>query len=192
MLRKWRTFQSAIVVVLLGSLLMAPVPAQDPQANPEGALIEPTAGSFDWKGGPVLGKVARTQTTASKIPETPSWVRLGGATLNFSVPSTDNDGALFNVAFSAECRLFNGGADDWLRIRIVDVFGGVATPLEPYDGEQAFCSADAWATHKGNWVRRVKPGNHTLVVQFWVFDGAPAEAVTAVIDDWTFELVVYD
>ena len=45
---------------------------------------------------------------------------------------------------------------------------------------------------QGNWVKQVQGGVHTLVVQFWIFDGAPAEAVTAWIDDWTFELVVYD
>ena len=192
MLRKWRTFQSAIAVVLLGSLLMVPVPAQDPVSSSEGATVDPLAGSFEWKGGPARGKVARTQTSATKIPEAAGWRTLPGATLKFSVPTTDNDGALFNVAFSAECRLFNGGADDYLRIRIVDMVGGGVVPLEPYDGEQAFCSADAYATHKGNWVRRVRPGDHSLAVQLWVFDGAPAEAVTAVIDDWTFELVVYD
>lgn len=187
MLRKLRTSPSAIVV-LMGSLLVLPVRAQDPQSNQEAAT--PTAGSFEWKGGPVRGKVARTQTTATKIPESHGWVTLSGASLKWNVPTTSNDGDLFNVAFSAECRLFNGGADDYLRIRIMDLVTGVA--LEPFDGEQAFCNADAYATHKGNWVRRVRPGDHNLVVQFMIFDGAPAEALTAIIDDWTFELVVYD
>jgi hypothetical protein len=106
------------------------------------------------------------------------------------VPTGTTD--LFNVAFSAECRLFAGGGDDYLRIRIVDTVGGVVTPLEPYDGGQAFCSADGYATHKGNWVKRAAAGPHSLSVQFWIFDGAPVEVVSAWIDDWTFELVVYD
>ena len=97
---------------------------------------------------------------------------------------------LFNVSFTAECRLFNGGADDYVRIRIMDTTTGV--PLEPYDGAQAFCSADAYATHTGMWSQRVGAGVHNLQVQLWILDGAPAEALTAWIDDWTFEVVVYE
>ena len=134
------------------------------------------------------GKVARTQTAPTKIPETgAAWFSLPNATLNVPVPPNTND--LFNVAFSTECRLVGGGADDYIRIRIL-LDGAVL--LEPYDGDQAFCNADAYATHKGNWVRRVGAGNHTLQVQFQIFDGAPAEALTGLIDDWTFEVVIYD
>jgi hypothetical protein len=114
-------------------------------------------------------------------------VNLNGATLTYTIPAGTTD--LFNVAFSAECRLSNAVApNDWVRIRILD--NGV--PMEPYDGQQAFCSADSYATHKGNWVKRAAAGAHTLQVQFWIFDGAPAGVLQASIDDWTFELVVYD
>jgi hypothetical protein len=132
----------------------------------------------------------RTQTSSFTFGETATWINLPNGILGWAVPSGTTD--LFNVAFSAECRLFNGGGDDYLRIRILDVVGGVATPLEPYDGAQAFCSADGYATYKGNWVKRAGAGSHTFQVQFWIFDGAPAEVLTAWIDDWTFEVVVYD
>jgi hypothetical protein len=42
------------------------------------------------------------------------------------------------------------------------------------------------------WSKRMGAGVHNLQVQFWIFDGAPAEVLTAIMDDWTFELIVYD
>jgi len=188
MLQRSRTLVPAAIVTLLGSLMMAPVPAQDPQVDQEGA--QPLAGFFRYKGGPVKGKYAVTQTNLTQFPETPNWVPLPGAVIpNVVVPAGGNPvGDLFNVAFSAECFVNNGAPDDYLRIRILD--NGV--PMEPYDGFQAFCSAQGLATHKGNWVKRANPGNHTLTVQFWVLDVGNNEVVSAIIDDWTFELVVYD
>jgi hypothetical protein len=175
------------VCSILGVVPLIPVlaQAQDPQE-----VVSPQAGFFAYSGGPVRGKVARTQTTSFTLAESATWVSLPGASLVWTVPTGTTD--LFNVAFSAECRVFNGGADDYVRIRIADTVAGVTTFLEPYDGAQAFCSADAYATHKGNWVKRVQSGTHTLQVQLWIFDGAPAEVVSAWIDDWTFEDVVYD
>lgn len=161
---------------------------EPPEVGQEAASVEPQAGTFLYGGGPALGKRARTTTTAMTFGETNGWVTLPGS-LTWVVPAGTTQ--LFNVSYSAECRLFNGGGDDWLRIRVVDIVGGVGTPLEPYDGQQAFCSADGYATHTGTWVKRAQSGVHTLIVQMWIFDGAPAEVVTAWIDDTTFELVVY-
>lgn len=186
MLRASKTVAPVAVVILLGSLMMAPVPAQD-QPEQGATAIQPVAGYVQYKGLTSKGKVALTQTAPTTFGETGTWVTLPNSNLTWTVPAGNAD--LFNVAFSAECRLFNGGGDDYLRIRIVDSLGG---PLEPDDGQQAFCSADGYATYKGNWVKKANPGNHALVVQFWIEDGPPAEVVTASIDDWTFELVVYD
>ena len=99
------------------------------------------------------------------------------STISYIVPVGTTE--LFNVAFSAECAK-NGG--NFLRIRVLD--NGV--PMEPYDGFQVFCSAPTFATHSGLWVKRVGPGLHNLVVQFL------QNAGNATIDDWTFEVVVYD
>jgi hypothetical protein len=180
-------FAMFLLVSISATPLLSLQPPEDGQET--AASVQPQAGSFLFAGGPVIGKRARTNTTAINIAETPGWVSLPGA-LTWVVPVGTTH--LFNVAYSAECRLFNGGGDDWLRIRILDVVGGVGTPLEPYDGQQAFCSADAYATHKGNWVKRAQPGVHNLIVQVLIFDGPPAEVLTARIDDSTFELVVYN
>jgi hypothetical protein len=187
---RWKTHAGVGVL----ALALAAIPLAQPGVGAEGQQPEvqsgdqvgPAAGLFAWSGGPVRGKRARTQTAATGIPESATWVSLPNATLAYAVPTGTTD--LFNIAFSAECRLVNGGGDDYVRIRILD--NGV--PVEPYDGAQAFCSANAYATHAGHWAKRVTAGNHILQVQFWIFDGAPAEALQAIIDDWTFEVVVYD
>ena len=175
-------------VIVTASTLVVTIPAQQQEVGVE----SPDENAlFSYSGGFVRAKRARTQDSPTTITESvapTTWKNLTSATLSYTVPTGTTD--LFNVAFSAECRLFSGGGDDYLRIRILD--NGV--PMEPNDNTspQAFCSADGYATHKGNWVRRVSSGVHTLQVQFWIFDGAPAEVVSAWIDDWTFELVVYD
>lgn len=196
MLRKWRLFLPLCAVVLLAWVVLVPVTAQNPdqggQAIGGNSDVDLLAGLIRYSGGPVIGKRAITQTAPYTFGETASWITLPNSQLPWTVPAGSTD--LFNVAFSAECRLFNGGGDDYIRIRIIDVVGGVATPLEPFDtgSVPAFCSADGYAMHKGNWVKRAAPGAHNLRVQFWIFDGAPLETLTAWIDDWTFELVVYD
>jgi hypothetical protein len=101
---------------------------------------------------------------------------------------------LFNVAFSAECQVRSLGAGDTARIRIAHFVNGVlVAPLEPYDGDQRFCSSvNPLATHKGNWARLVGPGTHVIRVEIMPVDFIPGNgAITAVIDDWTFELVAY-
>ncbi|MGH8636051.1 MAG: hypothetical protein ACREUZ_02845 [Burkholderiales bacterium] len=168
--------------------------AQEPQASDAQNMAVGEAGFFRYAGGPAKAKFAVTQTTATTIAEG-GWMGLPGAVLQYTVPAGAAD--LFNVAFSAECRLFGAGANDYLRIRVIDTVtvGGAFVSrsfLEPHDGFQAFCSADGYATHKGNWVERAGPGRHTLVVQFQINDAAPDNALSAWIDDWTFELVVYD
>jgi hypothetical protein len=146
----------------------AKVAAQEPETE---------AGFFAYAGGPVRAKRARTQTAPSNLAGGAAYVNLPGATLSYTVPAGTSD--LFNVAFSAECTKLGGST---AYIRVLD--GGV--PMEPYDGFQSFCSSSLPATHKGNWARRVGAGAHTLQVQF----RSPAGGVT--VDDWTFELVVYD
>ena len=176
-------------LVVLGSLVLAPVPGQNSnsgqQAGPE-TSVDTELGFFSYSGGAVRAKIAKTQTTSTTFPEAVTWASLPLGTLSFAVPLGTT--ALFNVAFSAECRLIGSvPPNDLVRIRILD--NGV--PMEPYDGNQAFCSANGYATHKGNWVKRVQGGPHTLQVQFWILDGVPLGVLGAWIDDWTFELVVY-
>ena len=170
------------LVIALGPI--RPIPAQQTEEPPD-----PTgdAGLFGYIGGAVRAKRARTNTAATLFNESVGWLNLPNATLTYFVPAGVGT-ELFNVAFSAECRMVNASQFDYLRIRILH--NGV--PMEPYDGFQAFCSANGHATHKGNWVKRVGAGNHVLQVQFLILDAAPVAVVQAVIDDWTFETVVHD
>ena len=154
--------------------------------------VEPQAGFFALLGGPVLAKVARTQTTPSALPEGAAWQNLPGASLFRVVAAGTTD--LFNIAFSGECQVRSLGTGDTARIRIAHTINGAAVaPFEPYDGDQRFCSSVPLATHSGLWAQRVGAGNHGLQVQIMTVDFAPDNgAITSVLDDWTFELVVYD
>lgn len=179
----------AFTILFLTFTSEAPLVAFQPPDGAQGAAVAaPQAGVNTFRGGPAVGKVARTSTLPTLFGETAGWVTLPGS-LTWSVPVGSTQ--LFNVAFSAECQVLDGDDEDYMRIRIVDVVGGVGTPMEPYDGFQAFCSDEGFATHKGNWVRRVQGGVHTLIVQVWLQDNAPADVLTGRIDDTTFELVIY-
>jgi hypothetical protein len=154
---------------------------------------ETQAGFLFHFGGPVKAKVARTQTAPSALAEGAIWRNLPGAVLQRIVPAGTSD--LFNVAFSSECRVRSVGNGDTARIRIAhSINGAAAAPIEPYDGDQRFCSsANPLATHAGLWSQRVGPGNHTLQVQIMTLDFAPDNgAISSELDDWTFELVVYE
>ena len=102
---------------------------------------------------------------------------------------------LFNVAFSAECQVRSVGNGDTARIRIAHfVNGAAAAPLEPNDNDQRFCSSpNPPASHAALWAQRVGAGNHVLQVQIMTVDFAPDNgAISSVIDDYAYELVVYD
>ena len=189
MLPPFGKFASALLILTLLALLMV-VPAQKVGTAQEAGVTQDDnseLGLFGYAGGAARAKRARTQTATTTIPESVTWVNLPSATLTFTVPTLNT--ALFNVAFSAVCRLVGSvPPNDWVRIRVLD--NGV--PMEPYDGNQPFCSANGYATHKGNWVKRVQAGLHTLQVQFWIQDGLPLGVLSAAIKDWTFELVVYE
>jgi hypothetical protein len=139
-----------------------------------------------FSGGAVKAKLARTQTTLQGFFPSAGFVNVTGATLVRFVTPGDTD--LFNVSFSAVCRHSGAGA---LLIRVLDNF---AAAMEPYDGGQVFCSSTTFtstvATYKGNWVRRsggaILGTSHTLQVQVRNTGGL------ASLDDWTFELVVYN
>ena len=167
------------MTALLTLTTMIPARAQVPE-NPSA-----NAGFFVHSGGAAKAKRARTQTFPTNFPVFNGFRPLPLATLSFVVPA--NQSELFNVAFSAECSKLGGGP---LNIAVFHTINGVEQPpLEPFDGAQSFCSVPTPATHSGLWVRRVGAGTHVLQVMF--LNPGPAGSV-GVIDDWTFELVVYD
>jgi hypothetical protein len=169
------------MTALLAITTVAPAGAQTP-ADPS-----PNAGFFSHSGGAAKAKRARTYTNPTSFPllPAPAWRPLPLATLSYVVPT--NQSELINLAFSAECQKVGGGP---LNIRIAHTVNGVAQPpVEPYDGAQAFCTSPSPATHSGLWVRRVGAGTHVFQVEF--LNPGPAGSA-GVIDDWTFEFVVYE
>jgi hypothetical protein len=170
------------MIALLAMTTMTPAYAQAPD-DPA-----PNAGFFSHSGGAAKAKRAKTYTNPTSfpvVPGGPAWRPLPLANLSYVVPGGQSE--LINLAFSAECQKLGGGQ---LNIRIAHSIGGVAQPpVEPYDGAQAFCSSPSPATHAGLWVRRVGPGVHVFQVEF--LNPGPAGSV-GVIDDWTFEFVVYE
>ena len=121
----------ALAAIPLGDRIMA---AEEQQQEVRSGDVG-TATLFAYSGGFVKAKIARTQDAPQTFGETsPAWVNVAGATLSRVVPAGTTD--LFNVAFSAEGRLNNGGGDDWVAIRILD--NGV--PMEPFSAidEPAF------------------------------------------------------
>lgn len=175
--------QSASHVFALATMFtittIVPIKAQEEAPAPEDPSAD--AGYFFYQGGTVRAKRARTYTSPTTFSALNVWRRAAGATLTYVVPAGQSD--LFNVSFSAECQKLGGGQ---LRIRIRHTVGIVTNFLEPYDGAQAFCSSATPATYKGNWARRVGAGTHTLAVEFLNTGFGPG-----IIDDYTFELVVY-
>jgi hypothetical protein len=174
-----REHLAVTLTALLTLTTMVPARAQAP------AEASPEAGFFGYSGGAAKAKRALTQTTPTNFPVFNGWRRLPNAALSIVVPT--NQSELINLAFSAECQKAGGGP---LYIRIFHTINGVAQPpVEPYDGAQSFCSVPPPATHSGLWVRRVGPGTHAFYVEF--LNPGPAGSV-GVIDDWTFEFVVYE
>jgi hypothetical protein len=143
--------------------------------------VSARSGFYNYTGGVVRRQVGRTQTTQSLLFTTNAWINVPGAVLSHTVQSLTFD--LFKVSFSAECTREPVGAT---RIRVIDTVQGTVVPLEPYDGGQVFCQAAPASTYSGTWLRRVGAGTHTLQVQIF------STAGLTLIDDWTFDLVVYD
>jgi hypothetical protein len=176
------TAVSISTALVLSVVPIIPLIAQQPGGT-EGTSPE-TLTSFS--GGAAKAKRARTQTSASTLPAAANvWVNLSDASLTYTVATGQND--TFNVAFSAECGMLSAGRAH-IRIRVRNA-AGFDSFMSPYDGGQVFCSTTStdpqYATYKGNWVRRLSPDTYTLQVQFMLTGQTR-------IDDWTFELVVYD
>jgi len=175
-----RALTLASIITIISTI---PVRAQD-QTAPD--VPSGDAGYFSYSGGPVRAKRAITQTTGSTFTLA-AWTRLAGSTVTYVVPALTAD--TFNVAFSAECNRTAAGGHAYIRIaHRVGLFGAI-TYLEPYSGLdwQALCSDTNRATNKGNWVRRVGGGTHYIWVE--IYDSGFGDSV---IDNWTFEVVVYD
>lgn len=130
----------------------------------------------EYTGGPVKAVLGKTQTVSWYTLAT-GWTNLPGSALRVTVPGGTSD--LFSLTFTGECA--TTGA---VFIRAVAVVDGVGQ-LVPGSSGAVFCQSNEFATYTGSWLLRGGPGNYRFSVQF--FTGA-----FAVIDDWTFQVVVYD
>jgi len=170
------------IAIALSAILMLttmlPLPAQD---IPQPEDPEPDAGTFQYSGSTVIYKIARTRTTSYTINPNNVWVNLPLGVLDYRVPVGTR--RLFNVSFSGECSKATSGQ---VRIRVIDNVG--VSPLEPNDQGRILCSGGNQVnTNTAIWVKTAFPGLHTLRVQILKTPATPA-----VIDDWTFELVVHN
>jgi len=203
-MRQWKI--GAIATTACVALGMGVVPAFG-QTGQTGVNPHPSGSSamnhyppIRYSGGPSIAKRAATSAYPHTFGENNGrWANLPGGYVEYRVPAYKS--YLFNVAFSAECRLVDRDKDkypdkkyyeDGLLIRVT----ADGRPLQPYDGNQVFCSADKYATHKGNWVYKLDGGHYgttyRIQVQFSVYDVGRKDRLYGYIDDWTLEAVIYD
>ncbi|HYO80073.1 MAG TPA: hypothetical protein VES20_01625, partial [Bryobacteraceae bacterium] len=164
-----------------------------------------------WAGDGAVAKSAATSTYAQYFYENHrkqgyNFTNLRDGYVDITVPAYAT--WLFNVAFSAECRLFDKNKDKYkkyadndallIRVRVTNLRTREEVNLQPFDRDQAFCSDDSYATHKGNWVYTPfaggnYPGGTTyrVFVSFLVYDQNRNDRLYGYIDDWTLEAVAY-
>jgi hypothetical protein len=145
------------------------------------------AGLQLFSGFWTIATAVRTNSSSTLISGA-NWTNVGGATVTRTVPQGTEE--LFEVTFTAKCRLVNASGFDAVRIRIVDNGQPVA---EPYDGGQIFCSSQRTATYTGKWFIPVSAGLHTIRVEAQIFDSPPTSPPlpAGLLDDLTLELVAW-
>ena len=203
---------SVFSVLVFGICAMSAVaqenPSQDESQNQSGADAYYPPHRF--YGDQAVAKSAATNTYPQYFYESyrkySNYKDLRDGYVDVTVPQ--NKIWLINVAFSAECRLFDKDKDKYkkyadndsllIRVTATNLRTGQSTNLQPFDGNQAFCSDDSYATHKGNWVYAPFPGGnypegttYRIQVSFIVFDKHRNDKLYGYIDDWTLEAVGY-
>jgi hypothetical protein len=203
--------QTCVIALSVCSLFgVMPALAQENPTTDQAA--EPQANAYKYPdryaGDAVYGKRAATSDQYQFFYETYrkrgyNFAPLRDGYVDVTVPATYTH--LVNIAFSAECRLFDKDKDkykkftdsDALLIRVFarrHLYGSTYGPpvyASPSDGHQAFCSDDSYATHKGNWVALLGEGTWRIHVSFLVFDKHRNDKLFGYIDDWTLEAVSY-
>jgi hypothetical protein len=138
-------------------------------------------GAAAWGVATSTGSVAATTSATS-------FVDLPGATATITVPGPEN--GLVLARFSAESACYQPGATigNWCSVQIL--LDGA--PMDPATGvDFAFDSTDAgtetstsWESHSMDRSLVVGPGNHTVVVQWVVTNGATIFR----LDDWSLTI----
>jgi hypothetical protein len=134
--------------------------------------------------GSAVQSIVRTENAASVINSV-AFVNLPGAAIGVTVPVGAS--RCIKVVFTAEaaCR-GPTSVSDFCVVRALD--NGVEIPPQG-GGAQVFLSEDATENaHAYEWVKRIGPGNHTILLQRRV-----GNAFTSfLLDDWTFDLQIFN
>lgn len=134
--------------------------------------------------GPLINSIVRTENAPSVINAV-AFVNLPGAVAGITVPAGQT--RCIKVVFTGEAACRGPAAvSDFCFIRALD--NGVE--MNPQGaGAQIFLSEDPTENaHAYEWVRRIGPGNHTILIQRRVGNAATG----FLLDDWTFDLQIYN
>jgi hypothetical protein len=134
--------------------------------------------------GPLINSIVRTENAPS-FTSSVAFVNLPGAVVGITVPAGVS--RCIKVLFTGEAACRGPTAvPDFCMIRALD--NGVE--LNPQGaGAQVLLSEDPTENgHAYEWVRRIGPGNHTILIQRRVGNAATG----FLLDDWTFDLQIYN
>jgi hypothetical protein len=129
------------------------------------------------------GSQIRTETTGRETDST-SFATVPGAEITFRVPAGVT--RCLRVIFTGEAGCAGNNGPDFCYVRAL-VNGAAMHPNG--SGEQVFASDDTTAeSHAYEWIRRVGPGTHNIVIQGRVADSD----TTFFLDDWTLDVQVQE
>ena len=133
--------------------------------------------------GALVVSVVRTENAPSVINSV-AFVNIPGAVWGFAVPAGQSRCIKVTFTGEAACR-GPTTISDFCYIRALD--NGIE--LSPQGATlQSFLSEDATENaHAYEWVRRIGPGNHTILIQRRVGNAATG----FLLDDWTFDLEIH-
>jgi hypothetical protein len=134
--------------------------------------------------GPAIQSLVRTENAPSVINSV-AFVNLPGAVFGITVPAGQT--RCIKVVFTGEAACRGPSTiGDYCLVRALD--NGVEIPPQG-GGAQVFVSEDPTENgHAYEWVWRVRAGNHTILIQRRVANAA----TFFLLDDWTFDLQVYN
>ena len=134
--------------------------------------------------GPAINSIVRTENTPS-VTSSVAFVNIPGAIAGVTVPAGAT--RCVKVVFTAEAACRGPTAvTDFCFVRALD--NGVEM-FPQGAGAQSLISEDATENgHAYEWVKRLTAGNHTILIQRRVGNAATG----FLIDDWTFDLQVYN
>ena len=179
--RLWAVVVAIGVVAATASLAVAQGAGKSPDGTPAAAPAQPAA-LLTTVCGPSVQSIVRTENAASSTNST-AFVVVPGAVTSVSVSAGTT--RCIKVVFTGEAacsQTTTGTSNDFCYVRALD--NGIemnpqGASLQVFDSEHFPAEAHAY-----EWVRRVGPGPHTIVIQRRVALGS----TTFSLDDWTFDV----